>query len=141
MSITLPAVLACALLPAGPAEPAGRPFEPAAIAATDAPPIAALGTTCVVALAERRFATASPHHAAVHLGRTYFFASEAARERFLAAPDAFAPAWCGVDPVAYLDGGELIEGAVLRRHAGRFYLFADAANWETFRAAPARYAR
>ena len=126
------------------AEPA--PFVPAAFvpatrAAADAPPLAAVGTFCVVALAERRFAPARPAHHAVHAGRTWFFSSDAARAAFLAAPDAYAPAYCGFDPVAYLDDGELTEGTVLRRHAGRFYLFADAANWERFRANPARYAR
>jgi len=143
MPVSLPAALLCALLPAAPASPvAARPsFVPAEIAAADAPPIDAFGTHCVVALANRRFAEASPHFSEVYAGRTYFFASEAARRTFVENPDAYAPAWCGIDPVAYLDDDALVEGSVLRRHAGRFYLFTTVAHWNTFRAAPGRYAR
>ncbi len=154
MPVTLPAALLCALLPgAGAPAGAGVPtasagldlgganFVPAEIAAADAPSVTALGTLCVVALADRRFEPASPHFSAVHAGRTYFFASDAARKTFRAAPDAYAPAWCGVDPVAYLDDDTLAEGAVLRRHDNRFYLFTNAENWRTFRAHPTRYAR
>jgi len=101
----------------------------------------ALETMCVVALAEQRFATAAAHLAAIHQGRTYFFSTPAARDAFHADPNAYAPAYCGIDPVAYLDAGELREGAVLWRHDGRFYLFASEANRETFRANPVRYAR
>ncbi|MFH5806617.1 YHS domain-containing protein [Alienimonas sp. DA493] len=122
-------------------DPGGANFVPAEIAAADAPPLSALGTLCVVALAERRFEAASPHFSAVHAGRTYFFASEQALSRFRDAPDRYAPAWCGMDPVAYLDEEILAEGAVLRRHAGRFYLFTSVENWNVFRAAPGRYAR
>ncbi|WP_171188383.1 YHS domain-containing protein [Alienimonas chondri] len=154
MPVSLPAVLLCALLPADPAsglprheenaallDPATADFVPAEIAAADAPPISALGTLCVVSLAERRFEPAAPYYSAVHAGRTYFFASDQARTQFLAAPETYAPAWCGIDPVAYLNDGVLAEGAVLRRHAGRFYLFLNVTNWNTFRAAPGRYAR
>ena len=116
-------------------------FVPAEHAAADAPPVAALDTLCLVSLRNKSFAPASPEHRCVYGGRTYFFSSAAARAAFLADPADYAPAYCGVDPVAYLDAGELTEGAVLRQHAGRFYLFATAANWETFKANPARYAR
>jgi YHS domain-containing protein len=137
VSLMLPAALLSALLPAAGA----GDFVPAEIAAADAPPIAALGTFCVVSLADRQFEQASPHLCAVHEGRTYFFSSEEAHAAFLDAPERYAPAWCGIDPVAYLDADVLAEGVVLRRHAGRFYLFTDAKNWRTFRAAPGRYAR
>ncbi|MEM9701109.1 MAG: hypothetical protein AAF907_01545 [Planctomycetota bacterium] len=140
----LSAAVLCIGLPVGGAAvpaPHDAGFVPAEIAAADAPPISALGTLCVVALADRRFEAASPYFSAVHAGRTYFFASETARKTFVAAPARFAPAWCGIDPVAYLNDGVLAEGAVLRRHRGRFYLFLNVDHWQTFRAAPGRYAR
>ena len=119
---------------------APAPFAPAAHAAADAPPLAALDTLCVVALRAKSFAPADPRYKTVHGGRTYFFSSPRAKAAFEADPALYAPAFCGMDPVAYLDAGELTEGAVLRQHGGRFYLFATAANWEAFRADPARYA-
>ena len=81
------------------------PFVPADHAAADAPPVAALDTLCVVSLRNKSFAAAAPEHSAVHGGRTYFFSTAAARAAFVADPAEYAPAFCGMDPVAYLEDG------------------------------------
>ena len=125
--------------PVGPGT--GRAFEPAAHAAADAPPLGALDTLCVVALRDRRYVPADPAIKTVHEGRTYFFSTPAAKAAFVKSPAEYAPAFCGMDPVAYLDGGEVVEGTVLRRHGDRFYLFVQASHWEAFQKHPERYSR
>ncbi len=75
----------------------------------------------------------------MHAGRSYFFHSEENRAAFVADPAAFAPAFDGHDPVAYIQRGEVVEGALLRRYDGRFYLLERPEHWDLFRADPARY--
>ena len=115
-------------------------FDPAAAAQAAYPPVPALRDYCVVAIHDHRFARANPEYSAVYKGRTYFFESAESRSRFEADPAQFAPAFCGMDPVCYVELSEVREGRLLREHAGRFYLFVDEANWETFQANPSRFA-
>ncbi|MBA3315799.1 MAG: hypothetical protein H0T47_21240 [Planctomycetaceae bacterium] len=105
----------------------------------EAPPLAALRDYCVVALHDHRFAKANSEIFSIYKSRTFFFESEESKIRFEENPEVFAPVFCGMDPVCYVESEELREGRVLREHAGRFYLFTDEANWETFQKNPARY--
>lgn len=77
-----------------------------------------------------------------HRGRMYFFANAAARDKFLTAPDAYAPILSGYDAVRFAQRGELVEG---KRSFGlitkekQIYLFADQQTLETFEKSPAEY--
>ena len=49
---------------------------------------------CPVTLRDSmKWQKADKQHFAIHRGRMYFFATAAAREQFLAAPDAYAPSF------------------------------------------------
>jgi len=77
-----------------------------------------------------------------HRGKMYLFANAAAREKFMAAPDAYAPILSGYDAVRFSQRGELVEG---KRAFGlitkdkQIYLFADQQALETFEKNPAEY--
>lgn len=79
---------------------------------------------------------------AIHRGRTYLFASAEHQQRFLANPDAYAPALAGCDPVRFAERGEMVDG---KRAYGlitpdrRIYLFADEASRNRFEQSPAAY--
>ncbi len=105
----------------------------------EATPIAALRNYCVVALHDHRFAKANSEIFSIYKSRTFFFESEESKMRFDENPEVFAPVFCGMDPVCYVESQELREGRVLREHGGRFYLFVSEANWETFQKNPSRY--
>lgn len=80
---------------------------------------------------------------AIHNGRTYLFATAEQQQKFLANPDAYAPALSGCDPVLYAERGQLIDG---KRAYGivtpdkHIYLFADEASRNRFEQSPAGYA-
>lgn len=76
-----------------------------------------------------------------HRGRTYLFAGPEQQTAFLAAPDRFAPALSGDDPVLAFESGTSEPG---RRTFGvtyqsRMYLFASPDTRAAFTADPARY--
>lgn len=79
---------------------------------------------------------------AIHRGRTYLFASEQLRDKFLTNPDAYAPALAGADPVLAIDQKKTEEG--LRKfgveYAGQFYLFSSQETLRQFWNQPERYA-
>ncbi|MEM8739779.1 MAG: YHS domain-containing (seleno)protein [Planctomycetota bacterium] len=61
---------------------------------------------------------------ATHHGATYRFVSEANRERFLANPDTYAPAYGGYCAFAMADGQKVtINPKSYEIHDGRLYLF------------------
>jgi YHS domain-containing protein len=109
--------------------------------ASQAPPLAALSDYCVVALHDHRFARANSEIFSIYKSRTFFFESEESKLRFDENPEVFAPVFCGMDPVCYVESQELREGRVLREFGGRFYLFVDEASWEKFQKNPGRYAK
>ena len=104
----------------------------ASYASEKQPPLKALGTYCIVGLKERRFEQAQPDIKTAFNGRTYFFSSLTAKEKFVASPATYAPAYCGMDPVEYVKSGKVVEGTFLREFKGRFYLFASKAHWTEF---------
>jgi thiol-disulfide isomerase/thioredoxin/YHS domain-containing protein len=79
---------------------------------------------------------------AIHLGRTYLFTSAENQQKFLANPDAFAPALAGCDPVHFAERGELIDG---KRAYGmitperQILLFADENTRNRYEQSPAAY--
>ena len=94
---------------------------------------------CPVMLRDHReLVNASLDHSAVYHGKTYWFSSAEAKEAFLAAPEAYAPANGGIDLVHFSQTGEKTDGSL--DHAvwfrGQLYLFSSDANKEEFKSAP-----
>jgi len=120
------------------------------VPAAQAPPIA-LDGFCPVTLLETvsrdpkdrsAWKKGDRNFGAIHLGRTYLFASAENQQKFLANPDAYAPALAGCDPVRYAERGEYIEG---KRAYGlvtsdlHIYLFADEASLNRYKQSPGTY--
>ena len=78
---------------------------------------------------------------AFHRGRTYLFASESQRQKFLAAPDTYSPVFSGNDPVLILDENQEVAGS--RKfgfeYRGAFYLFASKETMARFASEPDHY--
>lgn len=76
-----------------------------------------------------------------HRGRTYLFAGAEQQQAFLAAPDRYAPALSGDDPVLACDTGKQVAGQ--RRfgvtYQSRTYLFSSPETRSAFAANPQRY--
>ena len=76
-----------------------------------------------------------------HRGRTYLFAGAEQQQAFLAAPDRYAPALSGDDPVLACDTGKQVAGQ--RRfgvtYQSRTYLFSSPETRAAFAANPQRY--
>lgn len=76
-----------------------------------------------------------------HRGRTYLFAGAEQQQAFLAAPDRYAPALSGDDPVLACDAGKQVAGQ--RRfgvtYQARTYLFSSPETRAAFAANPQRY--
>ena len=77
-----------------------------------------------------------------HQGVVYLFASDAAKQKFLANPAYYAPVLAGHDPVEMIDRRNMVQG---RREHGvfyrdRVYMFSGEASLQAFSSNPARYA-
>ena len=144
-----------------PKMPAARPQSPAQVAASGAAPAVeapaaapapvadthgsmplGLEGYCPVSVVERgAWVEGRAQWGVRHRGRTYLFAGPEQQTAFLAAPDRFAPALSGDDPVLAFESGTSEPG---RRTFGvtyqsRMYLFASADTRAAFTADPARY--
>ncbi len=75
-------------------------------------------------------------------GQVFHFSSEAARKRFEAAPQKYAPVHGGNDIVLAVEENRTVPGSVNHSAVwhGRLYLFSNSATLATFREDPARYA-
>jgi YHS domain-containing protein len=121
-----------------PETPATKP-APGRAVAEDAP--LGLENFCPVSLVTRQeWVRGNARWEVVHHGRTFQFASESERLKFLANPDAFAPVNNGNDLVLS-SRGETTSGrcdfGVL--YSGRIYLFAGEATLNEFMASPAKF--
>ncbi|MGI9326235.1 MAG: thioredoxin family protein [Pseudomonadales bacterium] len=78
---------------------------------------------------------------AIHRGRTYLFAGDVQRQKFLATPDAFSPVFSGNDPVMMLDENKQVAGTRKFGFAYRdaFYLFSSKESMARFASQPDRY--
>ncbi len=105
------------------------------------PPVA-LDGYCPVELGEKeRWQPGNLRWSVVHQGRTYLFSGPTQRQRFLAAPHRYVPAYSACDPVLLVD--------VNRRAAGqtdycvicdgRLYMFSGSGTLERFKRDPQRY--
>ena len=79
---------------------------------------------------------------AIHRDRTYLFASDTQRQKFLADPDTYSPVFSGNDPVKMLDESQQVAGN--RKfgcaYRGAFYLFSSQESMARFAKQPDRYA-
>ena len=78
---------------------------------------------------------------AIHRDRTYLFAGESQRQKFLASPDSYSPVFSGNDPVKMLDENQQVAGT--RKfgcaYRGAFYLFSSKESMARFAKQPDRY--
>ncbi|MEQ9406580.1 MAG: YHS domain-containing protein [Fuerstiella sp.] len=102
-------------------------------------PIGRLEKVCLVSLKQGRNAVPDQQFASEYRGRIYHFASEAALAEFERAPQDYAVAFGGCDPVHFVETRQVVEGRFLVLHNGRFYMFATQKNFENFKADIARY--
>ena len=136
--------------PASVSSVAASPQQPAMVPASQAPPIA-LDGFCPVTLLDTMARNPGDRSAwkkgdkqfgAIHRGRTYLFTSPECQQKFLASPDAYAPALSGCDPVRFAERGEFVDG---KRAYGlitpdrQIYLFADEASRNRFEQSPATF--
>lgn len=103
-------------------------------------PIEVLSRHCLVGLKNHQFIEADPRFRVTYRDRVYYFADAQAMVKFHQSPDKYAPAFSGLDPVAYVNRGEYVEGRYLREYQGRFYLFSTKETWEEFKKSPHLYA-
>ena len=119
-------------------QPTGR--SPAVEQVRSMPP--ALEGFCPVELGENeRWQPGNPRWSAVYQGRTYLFSGATQRQRFLAAPHRYAPAYSAHDPVLVVDGNRRVPGhtdyCVI--YDGRLYMFSSSATLARFKENPQRY--
>ena len=108
------------------------------------PPLAFDGY-CPVSLREKqKWLRGDKTFGAIHRGRTYLFAGEEERAKFLAsrqASDSYSPVFSGNDPVSLLDNR--VEEPGQRKfgfqYRNAFYLFSTKENMEKFARQPDRY--
>jgi YHS domain-containing protein len=97
---------------------------------------------CPVTLADRGVWTEGRAQWGVrHRGRTYLFAGPEQQQAFLAAPDRYAPALSGDDPVVVIDQRRSAPGrrAYGVTYQSRMYLFSSPETRAQFAANPERY--
>ena len=105
------------------------------------PPLA-LDGFCPVRLSEQEhWVQGDVRWGARHKGRTYLFSGPEEQQRFLDAPEKYAPAHSGYDVVLAVQQGQEVPGR--REHGvwyrGKVYLFSSEASVEQFRASPEQY--
>jgi YHS domain-containing protein len=103
-----------------------------------------MGGYCPVQLQENdRWMAGSPDFQITYQGQVFHFSSEAARKRFEAAPEKYAPVQSGNDVVLAAEENRTVPGNVNHSAVwhGRLYLFSNSATLAAFQADPARYAK
>jgi YHS domain-containing protein len=104
----------------------------------------ALDGFCPVELREKeKWVAGRSDLRASYQGQVYRFSSEAAKRRFAAAPEKYAPANAGYDTVLAMEENRDVNGSIQHSAVwqGRLYLFASSANLAAFREDPTRYAK
>jgi YHS domain-containing protein len=102
----------------------------------------ALDGYCPVELGENeRWLPGNPRWPVLYQGRTYLFHSPTGRQRFLADPRRYVPAYSGNDPVLAVDGNRRVPGQTdyCVIYDGQLYMFANSATLARFKMNPERY--
>ncbi|MEM8946619.1 MAG: thioredoxin family protein [Planctomycetota bacterium] len=147
-----PAATSTAVAAVAAKPPTGQVTPPQPAKADPWPPELPVGTPqlafdgyCPVSLKEqKKWVRGEKEYGAIHRGRTYLFASDALRQKFLASTyssDAYSPVFSGDDPVKLLDDNEQVAGS--RKYGfeyrNAFYLFSSKETMERFARQPDRY--
>lgn len=116
---------------------------PAAAAAPAGMPMGMDGYCPVTLMEQGAWVAGNVQYGARHRGRTYLFAGPTEQQAFFAAPDRYAPALSGDDPVLALDTGRRVPGdrSYGLTYESRTYLFSSPETLNAFTAAPDVYAR
>jgi len=102
----------------------------------------ALDGYCPVELGDgERWLPGDPRWPVVYQGFTYLFHGPAQRQRFLANPQRYVPAYSAHDPVLLVDGNRRIPGQTdyCVIYDGQLYMFSSAATLARFKEGPDRY--
>ena len=113
-------------------------------ARTDNPLRSALEGYCPVQLQEHdRWVAGNPSYRLTYQGQVFVFSSDAAKRRFEAAPERFAPMLGGNDVVLAMEENRNVPGSVSHSAVwhGRVYLFSSAATLAAFHDDPSRYSK
>jgi len=103
----------------------------------------ALEGYCPVQLRENdRWVAGNPNYQRSYQGQVFHFSSDAARKRFEAAPEKYAPVQGGNDIVLTVEENRTVPGSVSHSALlhGQLYLFSSSTTLNTFQENPARYA-
>ncbi len=119
------------------------PSNDQALPVTNAPesvPPLGLDGYCPVQLTEKsQWTPGNPAWAHIHRGRTYLFAGAEQQQRFLAAPDRYAPVYSGDDIVLAIEQGRIQPGT--REHGlffhGHIICSTPKTAWRSSRRTPA----
>ena len=113
---------------------------------SESSPMPALEGDCpVTLLKETKWMKGNEQFGAMHRGRLYLFASDAAQAEFLRDPDSYSPLLAGYDPVIFHEQGRLQDGkkahGVFMTRLGKqqVVLFDNEETRAKFRANPAVY--
>ena len=109
---------------------------------SDNPPLGLEGYDAVRLIERRQWTAGDRKWGAIHLGRTYLFTGPEEQQKFLANPNAYAPALSGDDPVLKFDQAQSVTG---QRQFGTFYnnrvyLFGSPESFARFKENAERYA-
>lgn len=106
---------------------------------TEATPIGRLTEICIVELKKGNVVRTNKELNTEYRGRLYYFSSAEARASFLEAPEDYAVAFGGCDPVEFVATRQIVEGRYLLKHDGRYFMFATRENLNAFKQNPAAY--
>jgi len=111
---------------------------------SDHPLHSGLGGYCPVQLQENdRWVAGNQDLRLTYQGQVFVFSSDAARKRFEAAPEKYAPVQSGNDVVLAMEENRTVPGSVTHSAIwrGRLYLFSNSATLAAFQDDPARYVK
>ena len=105
------------------------------------PPVALDGYCPVELGEEERWQPGNLRWSVVYQGRTYLFSGQTQRQRFLAAPHRYVPAYSACDPVLVVDVNRRVPGQTdyCVICDGRLYMFSGSGTLERFKRDPQRY--
>lgn len=121
--------------------PSSTSRQPGSDTRTNVKQIALQGYSPVAVTDQQQWQRGNPQIQTTFDGMTYYFATAAERQQFLAAPEKYVPALGGDCTVCYAKSKARIAGSVANAatSGGRVYLFPSAAEKSEFLAHPERY--
>lgn len=108
----------------------------------ETPPVTLDGFCPVELVTQETWTRGDPRWTAAYQGRTYMFAGQTQRQKFLEHPERFTPAYSGNDTVFAVDGKRQMPGKTdyCVTYQGRLYMFSSSLTLSRFQANPQHYA-